>query len=177
MKLQNIPMITEVLLFTIPCFIIQMRPTAGGPGAPLKIVGPKLSANGPLPAKLGRASARPNLAEWSERMRAERSPMSTQILGFQYIVRRARAGCYAEFGQVAVKRCVAREISDGNETRPREDLAQTSRPAFSTLRAIIPFAPNPLDPMRAPHPIICIYSECPGQISRNGPQYARFGRA
>jgi hypothetical protein len=37
-----------------------------------------ISANGPPPAKLGRASARPNLAEWSERMRAERSPRIAQ---------------------------------------------------------------------------------------------------
>jgi hypothetical protein len=63
MKSQNIPMITEVLLFIIPCFIIQMRPTAGGPGALLKIVGPKLSANGPLYANTWRTSVRQVLSE------------------------------------------------------------------------------------------------------------------
>jgi len=104
--------------------------------------------------------------------------MSPPILGFQYRGRRARAGCYAEFGQVAVKRCVAREISDGSETRPREDLAQTSQCARITDRGhFTPFAPNPMDPMRAPYPIPCIHSWGPGQISRNGPPPAKLGRA
>jgi hypothetical protein len=58
-----------------------------------------------------------------------------------------------------------------------EDLAQTSRPAFSTLRAITPFAPNPMDPMRAPHPIFCLHPCGPGQISRNGRLPAKLRRA
>jgi hypothetical protein len=49
-----------------------------------------IAPNGRQYARFGRASASPNLAEWSERMRAERGPMSATILGFQYIARRAR---------------------------------------------------------------------------------------
>jgi len=87
MTSQNISIITEVLLFIISCFIIQMRPTAGGPGAPLKIVGPKLSANGRLYANPWRASASHGLSERNERMRVKRGPKSPQILGLQYIGR------------------------------------------------------------------------------------------
>ena len=79
---------------------------------------------------------------------------------------------------MAVKCCVAREISDGNETRSREDLAQTSQCARSTDRGhFTPFAPNPMDPMRAPHPIFRLHSWGPGQISRNGRLPAKLGRA
>jgi hypothetical protein len=42
-------------------------------------------------------------------------------------------------------------------------------PALPISGHFTPFAPNPMDPMRAPHPISRLHSRGPGQISRNGP--------
>ena len=71
---------------------------------------------------------------------AERGPMSPPILGFQYIGRRARAGCYrgvlARWLLSAV--WLLRQYVEGNETRSREDtLAQTSQCARSADRGLL----------------------------------------
>ena len=64
---------------------------AGGPGVPEQMQGPKLAANGRLPATLPEPIKRArvsgfsgfagegNVAERSERMRAERSPTSPDL--------------------------------------------------------------------------------------------------
>jgi hypothetical protein len=82
-----------------------------------------MSPNGPLYTRFGRASASPNLAEWSERMRAERGPMSTQILGFQIIVRRApyrllAAGFGPHFHKSILFLCAERPEGKAQSTIP-----------------------------------------------------------
>jgi len=87
------PIYSQELPFNFTIKLAHERPTGGAPGALQIIVGPNISPNGRLYANPWRASASHGLSEWSERMRAERGPMSAQILGLQYIARRARTGC------------------------------------------------------------------------------------
>ena len=54
--------------------LISIDSSAMDGGIIEQMLGKIIAANGRLPAKLGRASARPNLAEWSERYASETKP-------------------------------------------------------------------------------------------------------